>query len=314
MATIRLRNSKYQVLVRSNGISTSKTFTKKSDAQKWAKYTEVAIESGQYKRDLPLTVKEALATYKAKRIYADKRSHPHVNNAIKGLGSIRVDLLNSHHLVQYRNMRIATHSPQTVKHELSMVCRALKWMRDEEGYEQIKIPTIKMPKLPRGRDRRLSTDELNGLLIALKSTPQVQSIIELAIETGMRRSELINLDWSYINLKSKTLHIPKTKTNIPRTIPLTRKALQMLSKLPRSINGQVFNIKADSVSHAFRRACKRIGIEDLRFHDLRHEAISRFFEMGLNVMEVASISGHRDLKMLQRYTHLRAEDLAKKLG
>ncbi|MDG1687428.1 MAG: site-specific integrase [Gammaproteobacteria bacterium] len=314
MPSIRFRNSKYQVLVRMNGISISKTFTKKSDAQKWAKCAEVAIESGRYKRELTLTVKEALATYKDKRISHDKRSHPHVNNAIKGLGSIRVDLLNSHHLVRYRNMRLDTHSLQTVKHELSMVLRALKWMRDEEGYEQIKIPTVKMPKLPRGRDRRLSTDELNGLLIALKSTPQVQFIIELAIETGMRRSEIINLDWSHVNLNSKTLLIPKTKTNIPRTIPLTSKALLILSMLPRSITGQVFNIKADSVSHAFRRACKRIGIDDLRFHDLRHEAISRFFEMGLNVMEVASISGHKDLKMLQRYTHLRAEDLAKKLG
>jgi hypothetical protein len=76
MATIRLRNSKYQVLVRMNSISTSKTFTKKSDAPKWAKSTEVAIESSLYKRDIPLTVKEALATCKDKRIPHDKRSYP----------------------------------------------------------------------------------------------------------------------------------------------------------------------------------------------------------------------------------------------
>ena len=64
----------------------------------------------------------------------------------------------------------------------------------------------------------------------------------------------------------------------------------------------------------WRRACKRAGIADLRFHDLRHEATSRFFEKGLNVMEVAAIMGHKDLRMLQRYANLRAEDLAKKLG
>ena len=314
MATIRLRNSKYQVLVRMNGISISKTFTKKTHAQKWAKSTEVAIESGQFTKDSTLTLKEALETYKLKRIFHDKRSYPHVNNAIKGLGNIRIDSLNSQHLVSYRNKRLETHSPQTVKHELSMILRSMKWMRDEEGYESIKIPTVKIPKLPNGRDRRLNTDELQCLKIALNSTPEVQSIIELAIETGMRRSEIINLDWSHINLSSKTLHIPETKTNIPRTIPLTSRALQLLSKLPRSITGEVFYIKADSISQAFRRACRRADIDNLRFHDLRHEAISRFFEMGLNVMEVASISGHRDLKMLQRYTHLRAEDLAKKLG
>jgi integrase len=64
----------------------------------------------------------------------------------------------------------------------------------------------------------------------------------------------------------------------------------------------------------WRRAAKKVGIDNLRFHDLRHEATSRFFEKGLNVMKVAAITGHKDLRMLQRYTHLRTEDLAKKLG
>jgi len=314
MATIRLRNSKYQVLVRMNGISTSKTFTKKSDAQKWAKSTEVAIESGQYSESLELTVKDALIEYQQSKLSHDKRSHPHIKNAICGLGKYKADRLISSQLVAYRNNRLKTHSNQTVKHELSMVLRSLRWARDELGYSDIKIPTVKMPSIPRGRDRRISPQEEHDLLHALRLTSDVQIIVSLALETGMRRSEIINMRWSDIKLKNRTLHIPQTKTDTPRTIPLSSRAVSLLNTLPANISGKVFEVAADSVSQAFKRACSRADIDNLRFHDCRHEAVTRFFEMGLNIMEVAAISGHKDLKMLQRYTHLRAEDLAKKIG
>ena len=313
MASIRLRNDKYQALVRMQGISTSKTFTKKIHAQKWAKSLEVSIESGQYQEKLDWTIKDALLQYMKSKLAHDKGSYSHINNAIKGLGQYKADTLTSSQLVTYRNARLLTHSPQTVKHELSMVFRSLKWSRDELGYSNIIIPTVKMPSIPRGRDRRITFQEEKDLLNALRFTSEVQNIVSLAIETGMRRSEIINMRWSDINLKMRTLHIPKTKTDLPRTIPLTSQASRILTSLQRNISGQVFTISTGSVSQAFKRACKRAKIEDLRFHDCRHEAITRFFEMGLNVMEVAAISGHRDLRMLQRYTHLRAEDLARKL-
>jgi integrase len=92
-------------------------------------------------------------------------------------------------------------------------------------------------------------------------------------------------------------------------------SISMLTHLrPHDISDYVFPIKAASLRDLWNRTCRRAGITDLHFHDLRHEATSRFFEKGLNVMEVATITGHKDLRMLQRYTHLRAEDLAKKLG
>jgi len=314
MASIRFRNAKYQALVRLHGISTSKTFTKKTHAQQWAKSIEVEIESGQYKVELDLTIELALQRYMSDKIAHDKSSHSHVRNAIVGLGSNKADSLTSHQLVSYRNTRLLTHSPQTVKHELSMVLRALKWARDELGYSDLEVPTIKMPSLPRGRDRRITLQEEAELLHALRFTSNVRNIVSLAIETGMRRSELITMRWADINLTTRTLHIPITKTGIPRTIPLTVKAAHVLGGLQRNISGEVFSIAAGTVSQAFKRACIRSKIDNLRFHDLRHEAVSRFFEMGLNVMEVASISGHRDLRMLQRYTHLRAENLVRKLG
>jgi integrase len=136
--------------------------------------------------------------------------------------------------------------------------------------------------------------------------------MELALETAMRRGEILGMEWEHIDLKSRTVHIPITKTDIPRTAPLSLKAIELLFALPDK-TGRVFDLAPYSVTQAFRRSCRREGIEKLRFHDLRHEATTRLFEKGLNPVEVASITGHRDTRMLMRYTHLKAEDLAVKL-
>ncbi|ASF49079.1 site-specific integrase [Methylophaga nitratireducenticrescens] len=111
----------------------------------------------------------------------------------------------------------------------------------------------------------------------------------------------------------RTAKLLDTKNGENRTVPLSPVALKILESIPRNINGRVFSIKADSITTAFDRCCRRAHIESLRFHDLRHEATNRFFEKGFNLMEVSSITGHKDLAMLKRYTHLKAEDLAENL-
>jgi len=130
----------------------------------------------------------------------------------------------------------------------------------------------------------------------------------------MRRGELLSIEWSDVDLDRRTIHLENTKNGSPRTVPLSTRALEICTTIPRDISGRVFPIHKQAVRGLWLRACKRANIENLHFHDLRHEATSRFFEKGLNVMEVAAITGHKDLRMLQRHTHLRAEDLAKKLG
>jgi integrase len=118
-----------------------------------------------------------------------------------------------------------------------------------------------------------------------------------------------------VDLTRRIAHLPDTKNGEARTVPLSSSAVQALRALPRNMHGQVFpGLKAEAVKHAFARSIRRASIEDLHFHDLRHEAITRLFELGLNLMEVASITGHKDLRILRRHTHLKAEDLAKKLG
>jgi integrase len=157
----------------------------------------------------------------------------------------------------------------------------------------------------------------------------------LALETGMRLGELANLTWERLDLPRQVAHLADTKNGSARSIPLSMRAAQALSALPHALPGKVFPVHVDTIKQAFRSAVARgrralereladIGmgqdaiqsnplLTDLRFHDLRHEAVSRLFERGLNPMEVAAISGHKTLAMLQRYTHLRAEDLVLKL-
>ena len=131
----------------------------------------------------------------------------------------------------------------------------------------------------------------------------------------MRQGEPVSLRWEHIDLKRRITHLPDTKNGESRTVALSTAAVRVLRALPRSLHGQVFpGLTTEAIKRSYIRAVRRAGIENLRFHDLRHEATTRLFEKGLNIMEVASITGHKGLRMLRRYTHLKAEDLALKLG
>jgi integrase len=179
------------------------------------------------------------------------------------------------------------------------------------------VKLVRRPPVPRGRTRRLKEGEEESLLNACEygRSPLLRSLIILAIETAMRRSELLSLRWENVDLKLRVAHLPLTKNGESRDVPLSRRAVQTLEVIHAGgVNDQqVFPVSGNAVRLAFEHLRARAGLLDFRFHDLRHEAISRLFEKGLNIAEVGAISGHRDLKMLQRYTHLRAADLAVRL-
>ncbi|MES2337098.1 MAG: site-specific integrase [Pseudomonadota bacterium] len=161
----------------------------------------------------------------------------------------------------------------------------------------------------------MRNDELARLIASLAATRNalVRPAILIAIETAMRRGELLALTWSAIDLDKRTAHIPDTKNGDARTIPLTDAALNIFKALPQR-DPRVFPMTPMALKLAWNRVRVRAGVPDLRFHDLRHEAISRFAEMGLTTVELAVISGHRDLRMLNRYTHLEPSHLARKLA
>ena len=135
----------------------------------------------------------------------------------------------------------------------------------------------------------------------------------MAVETGMRRSELLAMRWDDVDVGARTVLLRSTKNGHPRTVPLSPRALEIIRDTPR-FGKIVFGVSANAVRLAWERLKRRAGVTDLRFHDLRHEAVSRFFENGLNMPEVAAISGHKDPRMLMRYTHPKAEAIALKLG
>jgi integrase len=178
------------------------------------------------------------------------------------------------------------------------------------------VRDVKKPQPKRGRERRLSEQEHTLLLRSCSKSSNylLTPLIIIAIETGMRRGELLRLTWEDVDLDLRVAHLDMTKNGSKRDVPLSSEAINLLRSLPHDISSNVFPLTAAALRGLWNRACRRAGITGLHFHDLRHEATSRFFEKGLNVIEVATITGHKDLRMLQRYTHLRAEDLAKKLG
>ena len=182
---------------------------------------------------------------------------------------------------------------------------------------------ISLPKADKARTRRLEVGEEEKLLQS--SNQKLRHIIILALETAMRRGEILSIKKSHINFHKSVLFIPSTKTDTPRSIPLSRAAVTSLRgqlRASQEESGDViplyetslFTYSLRGLSGAFLRLCRRLNIDNLHFHDLRHEATSRLFEKGLNPVEVATITGHKDTRMLMRYTHLRAEDLVERLG
>lgn len=140
------------------------------------------------------------------------------------------------------------------------------------------------------------------------------AIFQLALETAMRQGEILSLRWEHINLKARIAHLSDTKSGSKRDVPLTMAARDILTGQGVKSSGRVFSYTSNGLKSSWRSMIRNLLINDLHFHDLRHEAISRLVERGVfDLMEVAAISGHKSLAMLKRYTHLRTQRLVHKL-
>jgi integrase len=230
-------------------------------------------------------------------------------------------LLSSSDLATYRDERLRTVSPSTVIRELNTISHAIDTaMRDWDVYlHRNPCKLVRRPSPPRGRNRRLRDDEEQKLLEAADSGRNIymRDLIVLAIETGMRRGELLALAWEHIDLDTRVAHLPLTKNGDSRDVPLSSRAQDVLQRLWEGQGspsvGRALPTSESAVCQAWSHLCGRAGISGLHFHDLRHEAVSRLFEKGFNVIEVGTISGHKELRMLARYAHLRGSDLVARL-
>ena len=327
MASIRPRfddqgnQTGWQVRITRQGFpQQNKMFRTKREAETWAASTESQMLRGSWLDTAEAdstTLSDALGRY-AKEVSSLKKSG---KIELYRIGTLKTDKIAKLHLsrirgadlAEYRDRRLAAGlSDSAVRLELAILSHLFTVAMKEWRMEGLRNPVlgIRKPSPGKARDRRLSPGEEKRLLDAC--APSLSAIILFALETGMRRGEIQKLLWKGVDLGKGIAQLYDTKNGDDRVIPLSSRAIAVLKALPRNINGKVF--PGADISHSFTAACKRAAIDDLRFHDLRHEATSRLFEKGFNPMEVSAITGHKTLQMLKRYTHLRAEDLAKRMG
>ena len=346
MASIRKRgNLQWEVRVRRKGMPvTCKTFETKYDAEKWAREIESEMDRGVF---VPrgeaesTTLAEALDRYIAEYIprlaHADKSERMARALQKRALASLIMARIRSKDIADFIKEREAEGvSGNTIRLDLAMLSRLFEVAISNWGMESLSNPVSRVakPKLPPGRERRLEDGEEEKLLAA--SSPDLQTLIKLALETAMRREELATLTWEQIDFKRRTITLlaASTKNSTARTIPMSPRTIEILMALevercsigsevsaeggPKPSNrpkGRLFDQHPDAITKAIARACKTAQIEGLHFHDLRHEATSRLFEnTDLDVMEIRAITGHKTMQMLARYSHLRMDRLAGRLA
>jgi len=327
VATIRQRQGKWQVQVRRSGLASSRTFNLKADALRWANRTEAEADRHGIGPDRSILRKLSLGDLLRRfrdEVCPHRRGRSVETFTINGF--LRSDLASKlladvtpEGFAAYRDIRLKLVRAGTINREFGLIQRIWEVAKTEWGIPLADNPVkaVRKPKADRPRERRLRAGEWDRLLEASRESrnPFLLPLVQLALATGMRRGELMNARWDDMNWTTSTLHIPQTKTGEPRTIPLSGQAKRVLAGLGMawSDKARIIPISAEAAKLGWQRLTKRAGIEDLHFHDLRHEAVSRFFELGLTIPEVALISGHKDPRMLFRYTHLKAEDVARKL-
>lgn len=347
VATIRRRHRggqpRWEAAIARRGIRVSQTYPTRALAEGWARSTEAAILSGAYRSPHDaehLRVRDLLIRYRDEVAAASKSAksrRTHIDQVIRcPLGALTLAAMTPQHVAQYRDSRLRQQargggsarraqdrriSGQTVRHELGELRRAIDHATREW---QLHLPhgnpvqQVRLPPQSRARDYRPSRDDLERIIAAARSSrsPEIADAIEISLETAMRRGELSRMAWEHVDFPRRVIHLPATKTDTPRDVPMTARVAEILMARPTRplrgpvFGGPVFASHPNTYTQGIARLCKRLGIQGLSWHTLRHEAISRLVELGLADSKVAAISGHKTLQMLKRYTHLRATDLA----
>ena len=316
MASFRKRSNLWQAQVRSKHVgSISKSFHKKSEAQKWAKEQEVLMQSGQWSRvnESSFTLDDLMTKYK-NEITPKKRGYEVEDRRLrrllkeKEIMKVPLERLLPPILASFRDRRLKD-GVRACQYDLVLIRHAWNIALIEWGWNIGDNPTqkIRLPKNNPPRERRFKPGEYERLRKASSETKvwYLWPIIDFAIETGMRRSEILNMKWEHLGLDKKRVLLPMTKNGSSRWVPLSDKAIKILNNVPRSTD-HVFPVTDVALRQSWERLRNRANLIDFTFHDLRHEAISRMFEKGLNVPEVASISGHKTVSQLFRYVQVNA--------
>ena len=316
MAYLRKHRGKWQSVVRIKGHpNIARSFVQRSDAKRWGNETELKIrreDAGIARIKYPIFREVALRylneTSMGKKCFKVERGI--INILLReSFAEYPINKVTPSVIARFRDKQKRIVKENTINRRLDVISTIFTTVRKEWDYA-LKNPvlSIRRPKNTEPRNRRFTDTELNLLLRGNRTSELMRTIVELALETGMRQTELLSIRPEHI--RGNTLFIPVAKTK-PRTIPLTSRAQEILkhASLP-------FNISADRLGKQWRKLCKHYGIKDAHFHDLRRQSLTNFMlKKKLSVAETMLIAGHSDPRMLLRtYNNLKVEDVAKKLN
>lgn len=330
MATIRKHRDKFQVRIRrKDAPALTRTFATFSDAKEWATLQERKADRGELGADRKelerITLAKLVERYRDEVLPMKKAEtvERYILNAFlrHPICKKRLSDLSTADFAVYRDQRLREISAASLKRQLTPVRNMFKVARTEWDIPLPGNPLSGLTLKARDnkRERRLLEGEYEQLAQALSKTrnPLLAPIVRFALATAMRRGEILALRRRDVDLSQRTALIREAKNGHSRTIPLTSAAVEAAQEavaivLPGS-GDQLFPMAPAALREAWDCATRRAELEDLHFHDLRHEAISRLFELGLTVPEVASVSGHRTMSQLMRYAHANAHSLRAKL-
>lgn len=321
MASFRKSGSKWRAEVRRKGIYKSKVFYTKAEALEWSIETEKLIDRGQITFRGKATLADAMTKF-SKEVSPKHKGCRWEQVRLRKLSRDEIadywlQNLTKHHIFDWRKRRAEEVAPGSVNRELGLLksvlevtCQEWGWITTNPARGVGRLPT------PRGRDRRISDEEILTMCWSLGYTDEkprtnieeVSILFLLALETGMRLNEMCTLAPDDIHLDRRKVVLRDSKNGDAREVPLTKEAVRLLGLL----DGQGFNVGAQQASVIFTRHKRGTDIVDLRFHDTRHEACTRLAQK-LSPMELARMMGHRSLKTTLIYYNESAEDLAKKL-
>lgn len=325
MASIRKRGNSWQARVKRHGTEVEHSFKSKQAAKRWARQIEVKIELGEFVHptlqspEIPQPFGEVLQKY-SDTVASGHRSSTtkaNIRTLIHDLGHLKLEQVDPKVIAQWRDTTLSRIKPASVNRLIGTLGSVINHARKEWQIPiDNPIPNIKRPHSSQPRSRRLEHNEEERLLASLDD--RYARIVRFAIATAMRRSEILNLDWSNVDAERRLAQLILTKNGHGRTVPLSTSAIAVLTDTAGSEcyppSGRVFDVKPIALDKAWRRGCAKVNISGLRFHDLRREAVSRFLELGLSLSEASSISGHRTLSQLQVYIKHDTSRLISRLG
>jgi integrase len=339
----RLKSGSWRVQVRRKGKYVNDTFLRRKDAEEWALDVERRIDRKEtattrrsrdvqlfgnlitiHRQDLEEVGKNIGRSKAASLIFLDQR-----------LGHLRLSELDRECMIRFGKARaLEGAGPVTVGIDLGYIKTILSHAAAVHGVvvstEPIDLARIALGRLGivgkgNERDRRPTQNELDLIVAAFETNKRQQipvgRIIRFAVATAMRQDEISRIEWRDFDPDARMLLIrdrkdPRKKRGNDQRIPLLDvsgydavKIIQEQGRFSNIREGRIFPYNGRSVGTAFRRQCRELKIDDLHFHDLRHEGTSRLFEAGFSIEQVALVTGHKDWKMLRRYTHLRPESL-----